>query len=1042
LGLEGARVVEVFAPAAGGGRGSFGSGYLVDDRRVLTARHVVEGTPGQCEVRPLGAKEWLSADVVWRGEESDAALLRIPGKDARRPVRLGRLPSGARAPCRALGFPLAQAKGRVRDTEEIVGEVAPLTARKSGLLTVHIDGSVPDRDSSGHSPWEGYSGAALFCGPLLVGVLTVDPVHFGTRRLEAVPVTAMAAEAGFRAALAAPEPELLPAFEDESARAMLAPPYAPLPARASSDFFRRSPIHLLYPQYGIVPFHGRRAELVELARWLDGEGFAVAVLLGRGGSGKTRLAAELCRMHEGGAWLAGFLAGGSDADPLASSVSPLLLVLDEAHTRLDELAALITRLASDERPRPTRLLLLTREREWWDTALPQRLEGDLEAQLTLAGAWVRELGPLEETADARGEVFHEAARAFGEWTERSRERLAVPDLGRELFERVIFIHLAALTALERSPVSGGPLIHAELLGARLAQEARYWESSARQAGLEALDERVRRRAVTLATLTTAASEGEAAALLAAVPDLADEGEGLRRRVAHWLSSLYPGEGFLRPLEPDVLGEHLIALVLADTPELAEALIVRSAPNQLRRALTVLTRAARTHEAAKTALRQALRDQPLSVWETAIDVAAETGDPIGLLLAQVLTEAPQPELAQEMLARLPDQTVALRELAAVATEQALQRARTESAGPDRDERVARLLNSLSIRLAELGRREEALGAAEEAVAIRRRLAEARPDAFLPDLAKSLNNLSAFLAGLGRREEALAANEEALATYRGLAEMRPDAFLPDVAWSLSNLSTRLAGVGRREEALGAAEEAVAIRRGLAEARPDAFLLDLASSLLTLSNGLAGLGHREEALAANEEALATYRGLAEARPDAFLPDLAWSLNSLSIRLADLGRRKEALGAAEGAVAIRRRLAEARPDAFLPDLAGSVHGLSGLLADLGRHEEALSAAEETVAIRRRLAEARPDVFLPSLAAGLINQSIVLTDLGRHEEALAAIEYALRSLLPGLKRRPDAHAESARVVLRDYVGRSSAAGREPDPELLRRATDMLGPVE
>jgi hypothetical protein len=56
----------------------------------------------------------------------------------------------------------------------------------------------------------------------------------------------------------------------------------------------------------------------------------------------------------------------------------------------------------------------------------------------------------------------------------------------------------------------------------------------------------------------------------------------------------------------------------------------------------------------------------------------------------------------------------------------------------------------------------------AVAIRRTLAAARPDAFLPDLAMAFNNLSADLADLGRPEEALAAKQEADAIQRRLDE----------------------------------------------------------------------------------------------------------------------------------------------------------------------------------------------------------------------------------------------------------------------------------
>jgi len=66
------------------------------------------------------------------------------------------------------------------------------------------------------------------------------------------------------------------------------------------------------------------------------------------------------------------------------------------------------------------------------------------------------------------------------------------------------------------------------------------------------------------------------------------------------------------------------------------------------------------------------------------------------------------------------------------------------------------------LSDLGRREEALQATQEAVEISRQLAQQRPDAFRPDLATSLNNLGAMLSNLGRREEAFSAAEEAVQT----------------------------------------------------------------------------------------------------------------------------------------------------------------------------------------------------------------------------------------------------------------------------------------
>ncbi|MGK7910589.1 MAG: tetratricopeptide repeat protein, partial [Synechococcus sp.] len=122
--------------------------------------------------------------------------------------------------------------------------------------------------------------------------------------------------------------------------------------------------------------------------------------------------------------------------------------------------------------------------------------------------------------------------------------------------------------------------------------------------------------------------------------------------------------------------------------------------------------------------------------------------------------------------------------------------------------------------DLGRREEALRAAEESVEIYRYLADSRPDAFFPDLALSLNNLGNRLSDLGRREEALRAAEEAVEIRRQLAESRPDAFLPNLANSLNNLGKKLSDLGRREEALRVAEEAVRSLLPFFEQYPQSF------------------------------------------------------------------------------------------------------------------------------------------------------------------------------------------------------------------------------
>ena len=130
--------------------------------------------------------------------------------------------------------------------------------------------------------------------------------------------------------------------------------------------------------------------------------------------------------------------------------------------------------------------------------------------------------------------------------------------------------------------------------------------------------------------------------------------------------------------------------------------------------------------------------------------------------------------------------------------------------------------------------------------------------------SLNNQSGCLAELGRREEALTAIEEATSAYRDLAAARSDAFLPDLAMSLNNQSLRLAELGRREEALTAIEEAVTIRRDLAIIWPAVFADRLASSLDIQASTLSALGRPAEAQAAHDEANAIRDGTTPGQPE----------------------------------------------------------------------------------------------------------------------------------------------------------------------------------
>jgi tetratricopeptide (TPR) repeat protein len=304
----------------------------------------------------------------------------------------------------------------------------------------------------------------------------------------------------------------------------------------------------------------------------------------------------------------------------------------------------------------------------------------------------------------------------------------------------------------------------------------------------------------------------------------------------------------------------------------------------------------------------------------------------------LSQLPDPEHLMPLVFALPEQTTILREPAAELTQRlavSLMQEAERSDDPGALATAAALLTNLANRLSDLGRREEALSAAEEAVRHYRALAAVRPEVFTADLALSFNNLGAMLSALGRREEALTTAEEAVRLRRALAASHPDAFTPNLAASLNNLGIMLSDLGRREEALSAAEEAVRHYRALA-ACPDAFTPDLARSLNSLGNILGGLGRREEARSVAEEAVRLRRALAASHPDAFGTDLARSLWVLGDLYGETGKFDRAVETLAEAVRLLTPVFVAVPAAVSGMMDGLIESYSKQSKAAGREPDA----------------------------------------------------------------------------------------------------------
>ncbi len=744
---------------------------------------------------------------------------------------------------------------------------------------------------------------------------------------------------------------------------------------------------LLRWDYRLVEtLYGRDDDLRSILAWAEtgSKAPSARLITGEGGVGKTRLAAQGAQILRDRGWTAGFLPRHRNRFDFSVRDQGLFLILDYPEEQPDRTAAILKDLAERKTaPYQLRVLFLSRRPfAAWEGETTM-LQGRFGRQEIAAPASLSVEDGARLIDEAANRVVAQMRRR-GPDLNRARAWLAKSSLNRlPLYATAAAIH-AALSPSEAFGLSGAELLRN--LGERELDRVRPASESLGlgRSGLETL--------LALGILADGLSES-------AIGELARA--GLRQGAGPDLISGFARgpwwrRGQLMRLEPDAPAAAFVDLALfgSDFPQgrdaLPEWLFIACRENaasfgsRLARVLYDLHELRPSESAGEhpleSQLQRMLDEDPTRAGQFAAVAASEVpvwaagfAARVALILADAAgnrqVKARFFNNAANHLSSLGRREEALKAAeVAVKIRRVLAAARPEAFTPD----LAGSLNDLANKLSKLGRREGALKTAEEAAGLYRALAAAHPEAFTPYLALSLNNLAAMLSAIGRREEALKAAEEAADLYRALAAERPAAFTPYLATSLNNLAKMLSELGRREEALKAAEEAADLYRALAAARPAAFTPYLATSLNNLANMLSEPGRREEALNAAEEAADLYRALAAARPAAFTPDLAMSLNTLANMLSELGRREKALNAAEEAADLYRVLAAARPEAFTPDLAMSLHNLANRLFELGRPEEALKTAEEAVQIRRALAAARPEAFTPDLAMSLNNLAAV----------------------------------------------------------------------
>jgi hypothetical protein len=181
-----------------------GSGVLLTADTVLTCAHVLR-TAYTAWVSVPGRGERTLCQVIWSDQRLDAALLQAPeslvrprGNQYRAKISL--LATDQPLPgCEILGYPRVQRyeEGRKLESDQYRGTLLPLAGLVRRTMVVELDAPPAAEPPDGSSPLAGLSGGPVVAGDGLLGIVREIPRGRGHRRVECVPMSAIAANGEF-----------------------------------------------------------------------------------------------------------------------------------------------------------------------------------------------------------------------------------------------------------------------------------------------------------------------------------------------------------------------------------------------------------------------------------------------------------------------------------------------------------------------------------------------------------------------------------------------------------------------------------------------------------------------------------------------------------------------------------------------------------------------------------------------------------------------------------------------------------------------------
>jgi tetratricopeptide (TPR) repeat protein len=667
-------------------------------------------------------------------------------------------------------------------------------------------------------------------------------------------------------------------------------------------------------------FCGRKHEIGQLTSWALQQGtISTKVIIGEGGGGKSRLAAEFCRRMRAAGWSAGFVDLTRISTFRVNEIGGLL-VIDYPEESRSEIASLLETLARSEYPSKLRLILLTRRRMayWSDYFARIRCEDIIDKNPIVLGRIKSSdlFTVYQSTLDRAAERFETvplplSEQAFGQWVSLSPEN-SFP----------LFVMAAALHA---AIYPNDPIVHyagRDVVSALVRREMQRLGPISEAIGL---GPQVVARVLSFATL----AGGLAASEVQQLPNIQGLGfEEIDDPAQPLAAAGLLSDGTIDVPKPDLLAAAMTAACLKDCS--------KDAPGWVWLAMTLHNRL----DAACNRLARIVHDEHMVFGASASVISSLlinsiTGNLLRLRrLSGFFVEPNSPHSLAHLDEFIWWETAKLETLPSL---------------------KAASLNNLAVCLIYRRAYREAAAALEQADEIH----AANPGlfGFRDEFERGLRQLNLGKAYYGVKDyrNAIPVLRSSVRYLRSARRAGIDQGGVELPSALDHLGRSLLRNGQKG-GLQLEMEAVRIARGLAKTCPDSHEHILATALINLGVVRREMGNRPGALAAFTEAEKVARRLVQSHSGRHEQTLAIALTNSANVLSESGDVEGSVKLAEEAALLFRALNATADGVYVAEEVTNIGQLSEIYAKAGDWTRAADAAADYFRRREKHLEAVGD--------------------------------------------------------------------------------------